>query len=71
MINPETFAAAAKTLAAALPVLSLKRDAAWKAYCTAKPRTSALYIAAIAADQAFKDARAEYVHALNRAAARK
>jgi hypothetical protein len=68
MIKPETFAAAARVLSAALPVLSLKRDNAWKAYCTAKPRTAALYLAAITADQELKAARSEYVHALNRAA---
>jgi hypothetical protein len=68
MIKQETFAAAVKTLAAALPVLSLKRDAAWKAYCEAKEKTASLHLAALAADQAFKDVKSEYVHALNRAA---
>ena len=67
MIKLETYATAVRVLSAALPVLSLKRDAAWKAYVN-EPSKAGLYVAALSADQALKDARAEYVHALNRAA---
>lgn len=59
--------AALRTLSAALPVLSLKRDDAWKAYVN-EPCKAGLYVAALVANQALKDARTEYVHALNRAA---
>lgn len=67
MIKPETYATAARVLSAALPVLSLKREAAWKAYVN-EPSKAALYFAALLADQELKAARAEYTHALNRAA---
>ena len=67
MIKLETYMTAARVLSAALPVLSFKRDDAWKAYVN-EPCKAGLYVAALAADQALKDARAEYVHALNRAA---